>query len=91
MHHADGNVLSVLARHGDINLTISKYTHTVLEDRAEALKSLPDISTSQAPEQLRATGTDGQSLLAVCLDKQSRFKPIEAGQSRRSEEGQNKG
>ena len=76
-----------LARHGDINLTLSKYTHTVLEDRAEAVESLPDISTPSHPEQLQATGTDDQSVLAVCLDRQSRFRPIEADQSRRLEGG----
>ena len=33
-----------LARHSDINLTLSRYTHTVLTDRSEALSGLPDLS-----------------------------------------------
>jgi len=32
-----------LARHSDINLTMSRYSHTVLEGRAEALRKLPDL------------------------------------------------
>ncbi len=33
-----------LARHSDINLTLSRYSHTVIADQAEALKVLPDLS-----------------------------------------------
>jgi hypothetical protein len=32
-----------LARHSDINLTMGRYSHTVLEGRAEALQKLPDL------------------------------------------------
>ena len=46
-----------LARHTDINLTLARYTHTVVADRARALESLPDLSTSPEPQHLRATGT----------------------------------
>lgn len=33
-----------LARHSDFNLTFSRYSHTLLADQAEAVKSLPDLS-----------------------------------------------
>ncbi len=47
-----------LARHSDINLTLTRYSHTVLGDQAEAIESLPDLSPSKPDrEQLRATGT----------------------------------
>jgi len=46
-----------LARHSDINLTLSLYSHTVVEDRAEALAALSDLSHAGA-EAMRATGTD---------------------------------
>jgi len=33
-----------LMRHGDIRLTMNLYTHTVLEDRADAVAKLPDLA-----------------------------------------------
>lgn len=36
-----------LARHCDINLTMSRYSHTELAERAEALAKLPDYPTEQ--------------------------------------------
>jgi integrase len=52
-----------LARHSDINLTMSRYSHTLLADEAEALAVLPAFpSTFDAPEcdqeALAATGTN---------------------------------
>ena len=47
-----------LARHSDVNLTMQRYSHTVLEDRARALQALPDLDANTAAEALRATGTD---------------------------------
>ena len=47
-----------LARHSDINMTMSRYSHTVLEDRAKAVQALPDLDANRAAEALRATGTD---------------------------------
>jgi len=54
-----------LARHSDINLTMNRYSHTLLTDEAEALKALPEFPsafTSERPEvqTLKATGTDGR-------------------------------
>ena len=44
-----------LARHSDINLTMSRYTHTTRGEQSEALAALPDLSAATASE-LRATG-----------------------------------
>ena len=46
-----------LARHSDINLTMSRYSHTVLEQRAEAVAKLPALRTGVAASV--ATGTAG--------------------------------
>lgn len=37
-----------LARHSDINLTMSRYSHTVLEQRAEAVAMLPALRVGLA-------------------------------------------
>jgi integrase len=52
-----------LARHSDINLTMARYSHTLLADRAEALSALPDLGEEDGTrEAQRATGTyDGGS------------------------------
>jgi len=47
-----------LARHSDINLTMSRYTHTVLADRAKAVEALPDIQGKPGNQRMRATGTN---------------------------------
>lgn len=50
-----------LARHSDVNLTLSRYSHTVLAERSAALDALPDLSISPLEleaEHARATGTD---------------------------------
>ena len=46
-----------LARHSDINLTLSLYSHTLVQDRAEALDALPNLSMPDA-DAVCATGTD---------------------------------
>ena len=46
-----------LARHPDINLTLARYSHTVLADRAQAVAALPDLSAAPEEEAMRATGT----------------------------------
>jgi len=54
-----------LARHSDINLTMTRYSHTLLEDEAKRLEALPQFPSvfdgAPKPERavLRATGTDG--------------------------------
>ncbi len=52
-------VLMDLARHSDINLTMAYYSHTLVSDRAKALKALPDLTGKPATGQRKAaTGTD---------------------------------
>ncbi len=51
-------VAQTLMRHSDINLTMSKYTHTLTGQEAQAVESLPDLSLPDAQsQQARATGT----------------------------------
>jgi hypothetical protein len=47
-----------LARHSDINLTMSRYTHVRLSDLSTAVESLPSL---KSPETQAATGTDGKA------------------------------
>jgi integrase len=52
-----------LARHSDINLTMMRYSHTLLADEAQALDALPQFPSAfsgDGPDQqaLRSTGTD---------------------------------
>ncbi len=50
-------VLMDIARHSDVNLTMGYYSHTLMADRAEALKSLPDLIGPELKQQRRrATG-----------------------------------
>ncbi len=61
-------VAQTLARHSTITLTMDLYSHTVREDQRDALQALPDLGgDKQAPERLRATGTDAR--LPLCLPK----------------------
>jgi len=53
-----------LARHSTVELTLARYSHTVLADEAQALEVLPSLpSIFDAPstdqQTMRATGTDG--------------------------------
>jgi len=43
-----------LARHSDINLTLSRYSHTVLEERSEAVGKLPDLDAASQGEGAQA-------------------------------------
>ena len=49
-----------LARHSDIKLTMTRYSHTVLADRASALDALPSLDAPETQSQ-QATGTDGRN------------------------------
>ncbi len=48
-----------LARHGSINLTMSRYSHTLVADRAGALGDLPSLNACPEAEEQKATGTYG--------------------------------
>ena len=56
-----------LARHSDINLTMARYSHTVVSDRGNALAALSKMTDDKdEPQQLRATGTyDSQPEKAI--------------------------
>ena len=71
-----------LARHSDINLTMSTYTHTFLKDRKDALDALPDLdqpSEAKAAEMARTAGTDDRILLGHVLGQKD---AIQADSSR---------
>ena len=53
------SIVQALARHSTITLTMDRYTHVQVADRARALQALPDLSAPVAAE-VRATGTDGR-------------------------------
>jgi len=73
LRHTTGSLLAAsgvhpkvaqsIMRHGDINLTMSLYTHTLRGQESEAVKSLPDLSIPSS-ESLSATGTDGKAVEA---------------------------
>jgi len=57
-----------LARHTDINLTMARYSHTRVEDRARAVAALPNLDQQPDTQEMRATGTeDKASALPECL------------------------
>jgi integrase/recombinase XerD len=48
-----------LARHSDINLTLARYSHTLVADRASALEATePTNKKDSQPQEAKATGTD---------------------------------
>ena len=68
-------VAQVLLRHSDINLTMNRYTHTVIGQESAAVAALPDLGAPPS-EAVAATGTDGatappapagKNCLALCL------------------------
>ena len=48
-----------LARHSDINLTMARYSHTLVADRASALSALPSLAgrPGESSQPMRKTGT----------------------------------
>jgi len=59
-----------LMRHSDINLTISRYTHTLTGQTAKAIETLPDLTKSARTEKAVMTGTDNRPADAVSQTKQ---------------------
>ena len=56
-------VAQSLMRHSDINLTMSRYTHTLRGQESKAVAALPDLSLpSKKKQQMAATGTDNFAL-----------------------------
>ena len=73
LRHATGTLLAAanvspklaqtIMRHSDINLTMSRYTHTLTGQEAQAVESLPDLFLpSSQSQQTIATGTDRKNL-----------------------------
>ncbi len=63
-----------LARHSSFSLTMGRYSHTVVADRASGLDVLPDLSREDHPKRLRATGTcddDGSADMSLCMSEQN--------------------
>ena len=54
-----------IMRHGDINLTMTRYTHCFRGQEADAIAKLPDLSAGNESQQLRATGTDDKPVDAL--------------------------
>jgi integrase len=68
-------IAQTIMRHSDINLTMSRYTHTLTGQEAEAVKSLPSLSLSGTEAQ-RATGTDGRPELTPESTPKSTLPPF---------------
>ena len=66
-------VAQELMRHGDINLTMSRYTHTLRGQTAKAIESLPDLTKSARAEKAAMTGTDNQ--IVDCISEIKQIKP----------------
>jgi len=56
-------VAQSIMRHSKIDLTMSRYTHTLVGQEAEAIAKLPDLSpVTKEKEKALATGTDNQPI-----------------------------
>jgi integrase len=55
-------VAQSIMRHGDINLTMSRYTHVLRGQESEAIAKLPDLSLPSSKRKNSATGTDNQQI-----------------------------
>jgi integrase len=70
LRHTTGSLLAAsgvhpkvaqsIMRHSDINLTMSRYTHTLTGQEAQAVAGLPDLSLPSSQKQI-ATGTNDKS------------------------------
>jgi len=50
-------IIQAIMRHADVNLTMSRYTHILNGQEAEAIAKLPDLNLG-GPQAQKATGTD---------------------------------
>jgi integrase len=76
-----------LARHSDINLTMSRYTHSLLEEQWEAVQRLPNLDVEEEGRAL-STGTNGGPVLGSCLAKQEQFGQTDPDESRLRDGGE---
>jgi len=71
-----------LMRHSDINLTMSRYTHTFRGQTATAINTLPDLGKLTESQKQVKTGTNDNFVSSVCSDKpciQNGIKPDTTG------------
>jgi integrase len=71
-----------LMRHSDINLTMSRYTHTFRGQTATAINTLPDLGKLPESQKQVKTGTDDNFVSSVSSDKpciQNGIKPDTTG------------
>ena len=87
-------VIQSITRHGDINLTMSRYTHVFRGQESEAAAGLPDLSLpSSQRKRAAATGTDGKADLAsylACEAGQHRTTTDSVGQANLTKGGKNR-
>ena len=57
-------VAQSIMRHSDINMTLSRYTHTLTGQEAKAVEAMPDLSLPSTKREI-ATGTDGRRANAL--------------------------
>jgi len=67
-----------LARHSDVNLTMTRYSHTLIEEQAEAVASLPDLTPVLRSQNGCGIGpscatSETDSVLPQCLRKSDDF------------------
>ncbi len=63
-------VMQSIMRHGDINLTMSRYSHTYQGQESDAIASLPDLTKpSRERQQAKQTGTDAVKVIPGHLSK----------------------
>ena len=71
-----------LARHSDINLTMTRYSHTVLTDEADALSALPSLpspydESEQDRQVMQPTGTEGGgNSVPLCVPESGAFEGV---------------
>ena len=66
-------VAQSIMRHGDINLTLSRYSHTLTGQEAKAVEAMPDLSLPSSEKQI-ATGTDDKCV-AVAKNGLAKLTP----------------
>lgn len=79
-----------LARHSDINLTLARYSHSLLEQRAEAVAKLPTWQTAAA--EVQCEGTTGAPVTAnatTCNTKQATKTVVASGVNAFAQQGLN--
>jgi hypothetical protein len=80
-------VAQSIMRHSNINLTLSRYTHTLIGQESEAVANLPDLSLPSSKQKNAATGTNDRQVEAAqdCSEKLTlKSTPFSFAESNRS-------